>query len=149
MLSDLPENAKLEITTSRQFTAWLAEMKLSLAFTTYQADKLFLIGLKPDGRLHSFRHYFCSACANNGVPEPMVRAWLGHRDSKMINRYYHMDREAAKEQISRIEFLSKSADGTVSPANKVEVVSHDRPDSSKKGATSRPASLVLSHWLSQ
>jgi len=42
---------KLEITTSRQFSAWLAEQNLSLGFTTYQAGKLFLIGLRPDGRL--------------------------------------------------------------------------------------------------
>jgi uncharacterized protein (TIGR03032 family) len=42
---------KLEITCSRQLPEWLAEHKLSLAFTTYQSAKLFLIGLKPDGRL--------------------------------------------------------------------------------------------------
>ncbi len=37
-----------------------------------------------DGRLHSFRHYFCSTCANSHVPELTVRNWLGHRDSRMI-----------------------------------------------------------------
>jgi uncharacterized protein (TIGR03032 family) len=42
---------KLEISTSRQFTAWLLERKASLAFSTYQAGKLFFIGLKPDGSL--------------------------------------------------------------------------------------------------
>jgi uncharacterized protein (TIGR03032 family) len=42
---------KLEITCSRQLPEWLAEHKFSLAFTTYQSAKLFLIGLKPDGRL--------------------------------------------------------------------------------------------------
>ena len=41
---------RLEITTSRQFAAWLADHRVSLAFTTYQSGKLFLIGLKPDGR---------------------------------------------------------------------------------------------------
>ncbi len=41
----------LEISGSRLFTAWLAGQKASLAFTTYQAGKLFLIGLKPDGGL--------------------------------------------------------------------------------------------------
>ena len=34
----------LEITASRQFTCWLAEQNLSLAFTTYQAGKVFLLG---------------------------------------------------------------------------------------------------------
>jgi uncharacterized protein (TIGR03032 family) len=42
---------QLEISCSRQLPEWLAEHELSLAFTTYQSAKLFLIGLKPDGRL--------------------------------------------------------------------------------------------------
>jgi len=53
----------LEITTSRQFTAWLAEQRLSLAFTTYQSGKLFLVGLQPDGRLSIFERTFNRAMA--------------------------------------------------------------------------------------
>jgi len=49
---------KLEITGSRQFTAWLAEQRISLAFTIYQTGKLFLIGLRPDGRLSVFERTF-------------------------------------------------------------------------------------------
>ncbi|MGH8582680.1 MAG: TIGR03032 family protein [Gammaproteobacteria bacterium] len=49
---------KLEITTSRQFTAWLFEQNLSLAFSTYQSGKLFLLGLQPDGRLSVFERTF-------------------------------------------------------------------------------------------
>ena len=48
----------VEVTASRQFPAWLAEMRLSLAFTTYQAGKLFLLGLQPDGRLAVFERTF-------------------------------------------------------------------------------------------
>ena len=44
----------LELSTSRQFPQWLAEQRLSLAFTTYQAGKLFMIGLRPDGRAAIF-----------------------------------------------------------------------------------------------
>jgi uncharacterized protein (TIGR03032 family) len=43
-----------EISASRQFTAWLAEQKVSLTFTTYQAGKIFFIGLRPDGQLSVF-----------------------------------------------------------------------------------------------
>ena len=50
--------AKLELMASRQFTSWLAEQKLSLAFTTYQSGKLFLIGLQPDGRMSVFERTF-------------------------------------------------------------------------------------------
>ncbi|WP_256528818.1 TIGR03032 family protein [Limnofasciculus baicalensis] len=45
---------KLEITASRQFVPWLYEQNLSLAFTTYQAGKVFFIGLQPDGKLSVF-----------------------------------------------------------------------------------------------
>lgn len=45
---------KLELQTSRQFPNFLAEQNISLAITTYQAGKLFLLGLQPDGRLSVF-----------------------------------------------------------------------------------------------
>ena len=47
-----------ELLASRQLTAWLVEQHLSLAFTTYQTGKLFLIGLQPDGRLSVFERTF-------------------------------------------------------------------------------------------
>ena len=53
-----PAAPGLELMGSRQFNAWLAEQKASLAFTTYQAGKLFLIGLQPDGRLSIFERTF-------------------------------------------------------------------------------------------
>ncbi|MDB5385456.1 MAG: hypothetical protein JWM11_1102 [Planctomycetaceae bacterium] len=49
---------QFELLASRNFSAWLAEQRLSLAFTTYQAGKLFLIGLQPDGRLSVFERTF-------------------------------------------------------------------------------------------
>lgn len=42
------------VSISRGFTAWLNEQRVSLAVTTYQVGKLFLIGLKPDGKLWVF-----------------------------------------------------------------------------------------------
>ena len=44
----------LEITASRQFTVWLHEQNLSLAFTSYQAGKIVLVGLQPNGQLSIF-----------------------------------------------------------------------------------------------
>ena len=49
---------RFEAMASRQFTSWLAEQRVSLAFTTYQTGKLFLIGLQPDGRLSVFERTF-------------------------------------------------------------------------------------------
>jgi hypothetical protein len=41
----------IEVTASRHFPAWLAQQQVSLAFTTYQTNKLFVLGRHPDGRL--------------------------------------------------------------------------------------------------
>ncbi len=57
----IPDNAAaqpLEITTSRQFLAWMAEQRLSIALTTYQIGKLFMLGLKDDGDLSVFERTF-------------------------------------------------------------------------------------------
>lgn len=51
-------NQSLEISSSRQFSAWLAEQNLSLAFTTYQAGKVFFIGMQPTGQLSIFERNF-------------------------------------------------------------------------------------------
>src|SRR5262249_4181421 len=40
----------LDIFSSRDFPGWLAGQRISLAFTTYQAGKLFFLGLGPDGQ---------------------------------------------------------------------------------------------------
>ena len=50
--------AALEISASRQFPNWLGEQKVSLAFTTYQAGKLFCIGLAADNSLSVFERTF-------------------------------------------------------------------------------------------
>ena len=49
---------KFALTSSRGFPQWLAATGASLAFTTYQAGKLFLIGVRPDGRLSVFERTF-------------------------------------------------------------------------------------------
>ena len=45
------QSPSFEVSASRLFTRWLAGERASLAFTTYQAGKLVLVGLRPDGRL--------------------------------------------------------------------------------------------------
>lgn len=62
------------------------------------------VGFK-DGRLHSFRHFFCSKCANSGVPELMVMEWLGHADSAMVRHYYHMSNHEAQRRMSQLRFV--------------------------------------------
>ena len=57
-----------------------------------------------DGRLHSFRHYFCSIAANGGVPEQILMTWLGHRDSRMVKHYYHLHEPESRRQMDKIDF---------------------------------------------
>jgi len=57
-----------------------------------------------DGRLHSFRHFFCSMCANNNAPEQLVMEWLGHQESRMVRHYYHAHDAEAQRQMRRISF---------------------------------------------
>jgi uncharacterized protein (TIGR03032 family) len=52
------QKPELELTGSRQLTSWLIEQKASLAFTTYQSGKLFLIGMQENGRLSVFERTF-------------------------------------------------------------------------------------------
>ncbi|MGE3807124.1 MAG: TIGR03032 family protein [Gemmataceae bacterium] len=69
--------SKLQISYSRHFGAWLAEQQMSLALTTYQGNKLLLIGLKPDGRLGIFERTFmrCMGLWSNGQT-----IWLSSRN---------------------------------------------------------------------
>jgi uncharacterized protein (TIGR03032 family) len=53
-----PAASGLELFPSRQFPEWLPEQQISLALTTYQAGKLMLIGLQPNGRLSVFERTF-------------------------------------------------------------------------------------------
>src|SRR5207249_89222 len=53
-----PPEPWLEVTCSRNFTAWLAEQRVSLACSTYQTGKLMLFGRKPDGELAVFERTF-------------------------------------------------------------------------------------------
>ncbi len=61
-----------------------------------------------DGRLHSFRHFFCSNCAKRGVPERTLMAWLGHRSSDMIRIYYHNDLEHSRAEMTKLPTLAPS-----------------------------------------
>ena len=49
---------KFALSTSRHFPEWLASTGGGIAFTTYQAGKLFLLGVKPDGKLSVFERTF-------------------------------------------------------------------------------------------
>jgi uncharacterized protein (TIGR03032 family) len=53
-----PTEPFCEVAGSRLFAAWMAEQRISLAFTTYQAGKLFLVGQHPTGQLAAVERTF-------------------------------------------------------------------------------------------
>jgi uncharacterized protein (TIGR03032 family) len=68
----MTQSPPLEVRTSRHFLSWLAESRLSLAFTTYQTNRLFLIGMKPDGRLSVFERHFDRPMGLHATPERLI-----------------------------------------------------------------------------
>ena len=63
-----------------------------------------------DGRLHSFRHFFCSLCANSGVSVQAVMHWLGHKESRMVQHYYHLHDEEAHRQMGSLRLFDDLSD---------------------------------------
>ncbi|MBF0627395.1 MAG: TIGR03032 family protein [Magnetococcales bacterium] len=66
----------LRIDGSRLFAHWLEQERVSLAFTTYQASKIFFIGLKPDGGMAVFERTF-DRCM--GIARWEKTLWLAAR----------------------------------------------------------------------
>jgi uncharacterized protein (TIGR03032 family) len=75
-MTNSSQQPQLEIMGSRQFPEWLAEQNISLAFTTYQTGKLFLIGLQPNGRLSIFERTFNRAMGLYATPQTLYLSSL-------------------------------------------------------------------------
>jgi len=58
-----------------------------------------------NGRLHSFRHYFISMCAADGVPERVVMEWVGHADSAMVRHYFHANNAEEQRRMNGLNLL--------------------------------------------
>lgn len=70
--------APFELTATRHFAEWLYETGHSLAFTTHQAGKLFLLGARADGRLSVFERTF-DRCMGLAVDPAGETVWLAAR----------------------------------------------------------------------
>jgi uncharacterized protein (TIGR03032 family) len=68
---------KLELTGSRQFVSWLAEHQLSLSFSTYQAGKLFFVGLSDQQQLSVFERTF-TRCMGIGLDHQTQALWVAN-----------------------------------------------------------------------
>ena len=65
------------------------------------------------GKLHSFRHAFCSHMANSGVPALKVMRILGHSSLNIVLIYYHATDEELLSAIAGVDFdrMSKPEGG--------------------------------------
>lgn len=70
-------SGEFTIIGSSGFATWLAGSGASLAFTTYQSNKLFLLGTDPQGRLSVYERSFDRAMGIHAVDGQTL--WLGTR----------------------------------------------------------------------
>ncbi len=104
-----PRGGRLKPDTVRRVFIREVIEPLQGQFPTPEGSKGF-----KDGRLHSFRHAYCSQCANSNVPERMVMHWLGHQDSTMIRHYYHLHDEESRRRMDQLNFLGTAGDCSAS-----------------------------------
>ena len=90
-----------------------------------------------DGRLHSFRHYFSSTCANRGVPERVLMEWLGHQDSEMVRHYYHLHDAESRRQMERLNPLGNTGDRLAGIVQAAAALQSEEQPSRKNPTTSR------------
>ncbi|MGD1699256.1 TIGR03032 family protein [Dapis sp. BLCC M229] len=87
----------LEISSSRNFLEWLNLQQISLAFTTYQTNRLFLMGIKPDGKLSTFERLFTRAMGLAATTDRLYVAtryqiWQFDNNLRQGEIYKHYDK---------------------------------------------------------
>jgi integrase len=55
-------------------------------------------------KLHTFRHFFASYCANNGVEMAKLMKWLGHSSVEMVMKYYTLEAEESRQAMLSVPF---------------------------------------------
>jgi integrase len=90
-----PKGGKIKPDLLRRIFIKEVIQPLSEKYPSTKSEKGF-----KDGRLHSFRHYFCSVCANSNMPERVLKTWLGHASSDMVRRYYHLHDDDSQSKMN-------------------------------------------------
>jgi site-specific recombinase XerD len=70
----------------------------------YLKGILASLGLK--GHLHTFRHSFISHALTSGIPESVVREWVGHLDHDTIKLYTHVANEISQAAVQRLAAIN-------------------------------------------
>jgi site-specific recombinase XerD len=101
MLKAMPKNGRWVFTarvTRRHPDAGrqISEQRL----LQYLKRVLKRLGLK--GHLHTFRHSFISFAAYEGIPERVLRQWIGHVDREILDWYFHLADAQSQQAMKRL-----------------------------------------------
>ena len=88
------------------------------------------------GRLHTFRHYFCSTLVRKNVHQQTILAVMGHQSSAMVAHYKHLHDPSLREQVGRLPSLLPKPSMTKKKASPTK----DRSNESERNA---PAAVSL------
>jgi integrase len=55
-------------------------------------------------KLHTFRHFFASFAANNGVEMAKLMKWMGHASVEMVMRYYTLGEDESRQAMLAVPF---------------------------------------------
>jgi integrase len=101
MLSQLPRSSQWVFTAPRAKQHPEAGRQISDRRVLAHL-KTVLKRLNLPGHLHTFRHAFISHAVMSGVPEAMVRDWVGHVDARTMKRYTHIADEQSRIVMDQI-----------------------------------------------
>ena len=76
---------------------------------THLKKALKELGLR--GHVHTFRHSFISRALVHGVPEAVVRRWVGHVDREILAHYTHIADAESKAHMNRLSAVSSMQGG--------------------------------------
>ncbi len=82
-------------------------------------------------KLHTFRHFFASYCAQQNLSYKYVLEWMGHSSSDVLDLYFTMNDRQAQAAMNSLSFNSEKADSRTVPG--------------QSGRHSEPALVQVSH----
>lgn len=75
-------------------------------FSTKKLNERFKAAMTRSGlrgyTQHSLRRFFNTTCVNAGIPERVVRLWMGHADTSMTGVYYNLRDEDAQRFMAQV-----------------------------------------------
>lgn len=101
LLASLPRHSKWVFTAQPRRSDPQGQRQISERRLLLHLKRLLSrIGLP--GHLHTFRHAFISHAASEGVPEAVIRSWVGHVSAEIIRLYMHIADRASQGWMQRL-----------------------------------------------